>query len=182
MDAKKGDLCVMIENSNHQHPAEWLEQLQRKLGGVCTARPHVTCQRLYIEEPAARDKFCLALKPALRHLKKFAVYGDGLTLRYSQFRSCWILKCHSPLSSPLREAFATIDRVALKNGAILAHGRGEDFVPVTVLENIPTAKRSQEQVSLAGLSPGTKLFDAERVTISMLGDPGNFSFVDAWPI
>ena len=171
---------MLSGNPNHQHRAEWQEQLQRKLGGVCTARLHVTCHRQQIEEPNARDRFCRELKSALRSLKKFAVYGDGLTLRYSKFRSCWILKCHSPLSNPLREVFATIDRVALKYGASLAYGRSEDTTPITVLENIPAAMQSQE--SLAALSPGTKLFDAEMVTITMLGDPGNFSFVDAWPI
>ena len=46
--------------------------------------------------------------------------------------------------------------------------------------NVPAVTQSQESPGV--LAPGTKLFDVERVIISMLGDPGNFSFIDAWPI
>ena len=123
---------MLSENPDNQHRAEWQRQLQQKLGGVCAARLHVTCQQLHIEEPAARNQFCHELKPALRSLKKFTVYGRELTFRHSEFRSYWILKCHSPLTSPLREAFATIDSVALKHDARLAYERSEDSSLITV--------------------------------------------------
>lgn len=80
----------------------------------------------------------------------------------------------------VREAIATIERIALKLSASLAYEWGGDVAGITVLEQVPAAMQSQESPGV--LAPGTKLFDVEQVAITMLGDPGNFSFVDAWPV